>query len=38
VSHSRKDRAHFRECKLSTEKRGKAPAGNLYGVIVEKEG
>ena len=38
VSHSRKDRPHFRECRLSTEKRGKAPAENLYGVIVEKEG
>ena len=38
VSHSRKDRPNFRECRLSTEKRGKAPAENLYGVIVEKEG
>jgi hypothetical protein len=38
VSHNRKDKAHFRECRLSTEKRGTAPAENLYGVIVEKEG
>ena len=38
VSHNRKDKPHFRECRLSTEKRGKAPAENLYGVIVEKEG
>ena len=38
VSHSRKDSPHFRECKLSTEKRGKPPAENLYGIIVEKEG
>ncbi len=38
VSHNRKDRPHFRECRISSEKRGKAPAENLYGVIVEKEG
>jgi hypothetical protein len=38
VSHNRKDKAHFRECRLSTEKRGTPPADNLYGVIVEKEG
>jgi len=37
VSHNRKDRPHFRECEVSTEKRGTPPADNLYGVIVEKE-
>ena len=37
VSHSRKDRPYFRECRVSTEKRGTAPADNLYGVIVEEE-
>jgi len=37
VSHNRKDRPHFRECRVSTEKRGIPPADNLYGVIVEKE-
>jgi len=38
VSHNRKDKPHFRECRLSTEKRGIPPAENLYGIIVEKEG
>ena len=33
VSHNRKDKPHFRECRLSTEKRGTAPAENLYGNI-----
>ena len=37
VSHNRKDKTHFREFRLSTEKRGTAPAENLYGIIVEKE-
>jgi len=37
VSHNRKDRPHFRECKVSSEKRGTPPANSLYGVIVEKE-
>ena len=37
VSHNRKDRPHFRETKVSAEKRGTPPADNLYGVVVEKE-
>ena len=37
VSQNRKDRPYFRECKLSTEKRGTPPADSLYGVIVEKD-
>jgi HD-GYP domain-containing protein (c-di-GMP phosphodiesterase class II) len=37
ISHNRKDRPDFRECKVSTEKRGTPPADNIYGVIVEKE-
>jgi hypothetical protein len=37
VSHNRKDRPHFRECRISTEKRGIPPPDNLYGVIIEKE-
>jgi len=37
VSHNRKDRPHFRECKVSTEKRGTPPADNLYGVIAEND-
>jgi len=37
VSHNRRDKPHFRECEVSTEKRGTPPADNVYGVIVEKE-
>jgi HD-GYP domain-containing protein (c-di-GMP phosphodiesterase class II) len=37
VSHNRKDRPHFQECKVSTEKRGTPPADNLYGVIVKRD-
>jgi len=37
VSHNRKDRPHFREVNISTEKRGTPPANNSHGVIVEKE-
>jgi HD-GYP domain-containing protein (c-di-GMP phosphodiesterase class II) len=37
VSLNRKDRPHFRECKVSSEKRGTPPADNLYGIIIEKE-
>lgn len=37
VSHNRKDRPHFRECRISTEKRGIPPPGNLYGVIADED-
>jgi len=37
VSHNRKDRPHFRECRVSSEKRGIPPADNLYGIIVDKD-
>lgn len=37
VSHNRKDKAHFGECTVSTEKRGAPPADNLYGVIRDEE-
>jgi response regulator RpfG family c-di-GMP phosphodiesterase len=37
VSHNRKDRPHFRECRVSTEKRGIPPADNLYGVIADED-
>ena len=37
ISHNRKDRPHYRDCTVSTEKRGTPPAENLYGVIVDKE-
>ncbi|NIO48495.1 MAG: HD domain-containing protein [Candidatus Aminicenantes bacterium] len=37
VSHNRKDRPHFRECRVSSEKRGTPPADNLYGVIADED-
>jgi HD-GYP domain-containing protein (c-di-GMP phosphodiesterase class II) len=37
VSHNRKDRPHFRECRVSPEKRGTPPADNLYGIIVDED-
>jgi HD-GYP domain-containing protein (c-di-GMP phosphodiesterase class II) len=37
ISHNRKDKPHFRECKVSFEKRGTPPSGNLYGVIIDEE-
>ena len=37
VSHNRRDRPYFRECKVSNEKRGTPPPDNVYGVIVDKE-
>ncbi|TEU05343.1 MAG: HD domain-containing protein [Candidatus Aminicenantes bacterium] len=37
VSHNRKDRPHFRECRVSTEKRGIPPADNLYGIIAHED-
>ena len=37
VSHNRKDKPHFRETKVSDEKRGTPPANSVYGVIVERD-
>jgi HD-GYP domain-containing protein (c-di-GMP phosphodiesterase class II) len=37
ISHNRKDKPHFRECRVSFEKRGTPPSGNLYGVIIDEE-
>jgi len=37
VSNNRKDRPHFQECVVSTEKRGTPPEDNLYGVIVKRD-
>jgi len=37
VSYNRPDKPHFEECKVSTEKRGTPPAGNLYGIIEEAD-
>ncbi len=35
VAHNRTDRPGVRQCAVSVEKRGKPPAGNLYGVFAE---
>jgi HD-GYP domain-containing protein (c-di-GMP phosphodiesterase class II) len=37
VALNRKDRPPPEECKVSLEKRGSAPEGNLYGVILDDE-
>jgi HD-GYP domain-containing protein (c-di-GMP phosphodiesterase class II) len=37
VSHNRKLKPHPEECRVSTEKRGVPPDGNLYGVIVDED-
>jgi len=37
VSQNRKDKPHFRDCKISSEKRGIPPPDSIYGVIVDKE-
>lgn len=37
VAQNRKDRPHFRECKVSAEKRGIPPGDSLYGVIKEQK-
>lgn len=36
ISYNRKDRPHFRECSVSTEKRGTPVADDSYGVIGKK--
>jgi len=37
VSHNRKDKPHFRECRISKEKRGTPPVDNLYGIIADED-
>ncbi len=37
VSQNRKDKPHFRDCEISSEKRGTPPPDSIYGVIVDKE-
>ncbi len=38
VANNRKDRPHYSECVLSTEKRGAPPSDNMYGVISDSNG
>ncbi len=37
VSQNRKDKPHFRDCEISSERRGIPPPDSIYGVIVDKE-
>jgi len=37
VSFNRKDKPHFGECRVSSEKRGTPPVDNLYGIIVDED-
>lgn len=36
VSHNRRDKPHFGDCRVSTEVRGGPPPDSLYGVIVNE--
>ncbi len=36
VSYNRKDRPHFRDVNVSTEKRGQPPSDTVYGVVEKK--
>jgi HD-GYP domain-containing protein (c-di-GMP phosphodiesterase class II) len=38
VSHHRKGKPRPEECKVSVEKRGKPPEGNLYGIVLPDDG
>lgn len=35
IAYNRKDKPHYNECKVSSEKRGSPPSANFYGVIAE---
>jgi len=37
VSHNRRDKPHFGDCRVSAEVRGSPPADSLYGVIVDED-
>lgn len=37
VAHNRKGRPHYSECKVSKEKRGAPPPGNMYGITAEEK-
>ena len=36
IAHNRKDKPHYSEVKISAEKRGAPPRGNVYGMTAEK--
>ena len=37
IAHNRKSKPHYREIKISAEKRGTPPSDNVYGIIAEEE-
>jgi HD-GYP domain-containing protein (c-di-GMP phosphodiesterase class II) len=37
ISHNRKDKPHYQEINISTEKRGTPPTDNLYGITFGKD-
>ena len=37
VSHNRRDKPHFGDCRVSAEVRGNPPADSLYGAIVDED-
>jgi HD-GYP domain-containing protein (c-di-GMP phosphodiesterase class II) len=37
IAHNRKSKPHYSECLISTEKRGKPPEKNVYGVIADEK-
>ena len=37
IAHNRKSKPHFRDTKISAEKRGTPPSYNVYGIIAEEE-
>ncbi len=37
IAHNRKSKFHYKEIKISAEKRGTPPADNVYGMIAEEE-
>lgn len=38
VARNRKGKPHYTQSEVSTEKRGKPPAGNMHGVLADEEG
>ncbi|MGM0681544.1 MAG: HD-GYP domain-containing protein, partial [Thermodesulfobacteriota bacterium] len=38
IAHNRKDKPHYQEVIISSEKRGIPPANNMYGIITDEEG
>ncbi len=37
IAHNRKSRPHYKELTIGTEKRGKPPSQNVYGMIAEED-